>query len=233
MPLFHPALVFCGLDKLLSPLKLTHAPGDLRIPTHLGLVLPPISDLMQAIRFLSPRRQHVAGFGHFRFRSPVADDVSQMRVHRVRTCVRRSRVRGHGPFCPSSGLQSTVLSEDFLSCTDACIISVASARLRVAALHRHVGACSRCPSADAAPASSSVALAGPCGVSLRQSAAEPASRKGLGMAKVLCTVLRAFFVLQERLSISVPLDHVPGISHDLADALRRDANPSDLGFLPF
>ena len=65
------------------------------------------------------------------------------------------------------------------------------------------------------------------------SAAEPASRKGLGMAKGLCTVLRAVFVLQERLSISVPLDHVPGISHDLADALKRDANPSDLGFLPF
>ena len=51
------------------------------------------------------------------------------------------------------------------------------------------------------------------------------------MAKRLCTVLRAFFVLQERHRISVHIDHVQGTPNDVADALSRD-NPSDLGLLP-
>ena len=45
-------------------------------------------------------------------------------------------------------------------------------------------------------------------------------------------MLPAFFVIQERLRISVHIDHVPGISNDVADALSRDANLSDLDFSP-
>ena len=42
------------------------------------------------------------------------------------------------------------------------------------------------------------------------SASESASWKGLSMAVGLCSVLRSFFRLQERLCISVHIDHVPG-----------------------
>ena len=45
-------------------------------------------------------------------------------------------------------------------------------------------------------------------------------------------MLPAFFVIQERLRIFVHIDHVPGISNDVADALSRDANLSDLDFSP-
>ena len=56
--------------------------------------------------------------------------------------------------------------------------------------------------------------------------------KGLRMAKGFCAVLCEFFGLQERLRITVDIDHVPGSPNDVADAPNRDANPSDLGFLP-
>ena len=62
------------------------------------------------------------------------------------------------------------------------------------------------------------------------SASESASWKGLSTAKGLCSVLRSFIVLQEHLRISVHTDHVPGISNDVADALSRSSNPSDVGF---
>ncbi|OLQ09104.1 putative U6 snRNA-associated Sm-like protein LSm2 [Symbiodinium microadriaticum] len=52
------------------------------------------------------------------------------------------------------------------------------------------------------------------------------------MAKGFCAVLCEFFGLQERLRITVDIDHVPGSPNDVADAPNRDANPSDLGFLP-
>ena len=52
------------------------------------------------------------------------------------------------------------------------------------------------------------------------------------MAVGLCSVLRSFFLLQERLHISVHIDHIPGISNDVADSLSRGADPVSLGFSP-
>ena len=52
------------------------------------------------------------------------------------------------------------------------------------------------------------------------------------MAVGLCSVLRSFFRLQERLCISVHIDHVPGISNEVADALSRGTDPVSLGFSP-
>ena len=63
-------------------------------------------------------------------------------------------------------------------------------------------------------------------------ASESASWKGLSMAVGLCSVLRSFFALQEPLCISVHIDHVPGISNDVADSLSRWADPVSLGFSP-
>ena len=48
----------------------------------------------------------------------------------------------------------------------------------------------------------------------------------------LCSVLRSFLVLQARLRISVHIDHVPGISNDVADSLSRGTDPVSLGFSP-
>ena len=63
-------------------------------------------------------------------------------------------------------------------------------------------------------------------------AAESSSWKGLSMASGLCSVLRTFFVCQQRYRISVHIDHVPGIVNDIADALSRSADPAQLGFQP-
>ena len=63
-------------------------------------------------------------------------------------------------------------------------------------------------------------------------AAESSSWKGLSMASGLCSVLRTFFLLQQRYRISVHIDHVPGIVNDIADALSRSADPVNLGFQP-
>ena len=52
------------------------------------------------------------------------------------------------------------------------------------------------------------------------------------MAVGLCSVLRSFLVLQARLRISVHIDHVPGISNDVADSLSRGTDPVSLGFSP-
>ena len=74
----------------------------------------------------------------------------------------------------------------------------------------------------------------PCHAIFRSdnSAAESASWKGLSMALGLCSVLRAFFALQESLRISVHVDHVPGISNDVADGLSRGHDPASFGFSP-
>ena len=64
------------------------------------------------------------------------------------------------------------------------------------------------------------------------SAAESSSWKGLSMASGLCSVLRAFFLSQQRFRISVHIDHVPGVVNDVADALSRSKDPSSLGFTP-
>ena len=64
-------------------------------------------------------------------------------------------------------------------------------------------------------------------------AAESSSWKGLSMdsmASGLCSVLRSFFLLQQRCRISVHIDHVPGIVNDVADALSRSKDPEALGF---
>ncbi|OLP80697.1 hypothetical protein AK812_SmicGene38854 [Symbiodinium microadriaticum] len=61
-------------------------------------------------------------------------------------------------------------------------------------------------------------------------AAESSSWKGLSMASGLCSVLRSFFLLQQRCRISVHIDHVPGIVNDVADALSRSKDPVALGF---
>ena len=50
------------------------------------------------------------------------------------------------------------------------------------------------------------------------------------MAVGLCSVLRSFFLLQERLCISVHIDHIPGISNDIANSLSRGTDPASLGF---
>ena len=73
----------------------------------------------------------------------------------------------------------------------------------------------------------------PCHAVFRSdnAAAESASWKGLSMALGLCSVLRAFFALQENLRISVHVDHIPGISNDIADGLSRGQDPASLGFL--
>ena len=63
-------------------------------------------------------------------------------------------------------------------------------------------------------------------------AAESSSWKGLSMASGLCSVLRAFFLLQQRFRISVHIDHVPGVANDVADALSRSTDPAHLGFRP-
>ncbi|CAE7210243.1 unnamed protein product [Symbiodinium sp. CCMP2592] len=62
------------------------------------------------------------------------------------------------------------------------------------------------------------------------SAADAASWKGLSMAKGLCSVLRSFLLCQQARRISVYIDHVPGLSNDVADALSRSADPASLGF---
>ena len=74
----------------------------------------------------------------------------------------------------------------------------------------------------------------PCHAIFRSdnSAAESSSWKGLSMALGLCSVLRAFFSLQESLRISVHVDHVPGISNDTADGLSRGHDPASFGFSP-
>ena len=74
----------------------------------------------------------------------------------------------------------------------------------------------------------------PCHTVFRSdnSAAESASWKGLSMALGLCSVLRVFFALQESLRISVHVDHVPGISNDIADGLSRGHEPASFGFSP-
>ena len=63
-------------------------------------------------------------------------------------------------------------------------------------------------------------------------AAESSSWKGLSMGSGLCSVLRTFFLFQQRYRISVHIDHVPGIVNDIADALSRSADPAQLGFQP-
>ena len=63
-------------------------------------------------------------------------------------------------------------------------------------------------------------------------AAESSSWKALSMASGLCSVLRTFFLFQQRYRISVHIDHVPGIVNDVADALSRSADPAQLGFQP-
>ena len=50
------------------------------------------------------------------------------------------------------------------------------------------------------------------------------------MAVGLCSILRSFFVLQERLRMSVHIDHIPGISSHIADSLSRGTDPVSLGF---
>ncbi|CAE7223676.1 unnamed protein product [Symbiodinium natans] len=62
------------------------------------------------------------------------------------------------------------------------------------------------------------------------SASDAASWKGLSLAKGLCSLLRSFFLLQERQFISVHIDHVPGFKNDLADALSRAYDPTLIGF---
>ena len=64
------------------------------------------------------------------------------------------------------------------------------------------------------------------------SATDSASWKGLSLARGLSSLLRSFFLLQERQFISVHVDHVPGFRNDLADSLSRGYDPSLLGFLP-
>ena len=64
------------------------------------------------------------------------------------------------------------------------------------------------------------------------SAADSASWEGLSLARGLSSLLRSFFLLQERQFISVHVDHVPGFRNDLADSLSRGYDPSLLGFLP-
>eukprot|EP00439_Symbiodinium_sp_Y106_P079529 s644_g18.t1 len=51
------------------------------------------------------------------------------------------------------------------------------------------------------------------------SAADSASWKGLSMARGLCHILRSFLLCQQAHRISVYIDHVPGITNDVADAL--------------
>ena len=63
-------------------------------------------------------------------------------------------------------------------------------------------------------------------------AAESSSWKGLSMASGLCSVLRSFFLLQQRCRISIHIDHVPGIVNDTADALSRSTDPAKMGFKP-
>ena len=48
----------------------------------------------------------------------------------------------------------------------------------------------------------------------------------------VCSVLRSFFLLQQRCRISVHIDHVPGIVNDTADALSRSTDPAKMGFKP-
>ena len=57
------------------------------------------------------------------------------------------------------------------------------------------------------------------------SAADSASWKGLSMALGLCHILRSFLVCQQAHRISVHIDHVPGITNDVADALSRGSDP--------
>ena len=61
-------------------------------------------------------------------------------------------------------------------------------------------------------------------------AAESSSWKGFSMASGLCSVLRSFFLLQQRCRVSVHIDHVPGLVNDVADALSRATDPAKLGF---
>ena len=61
-------------------------------------------------------------------------------------------------------------------------------------------------------------------------AAESSSWKGLSMASGLCSVLRSFFLLQQRCRVSVHIDHVPGLVNEVADALSRATDPAKLGF---
>ena len=63
-------------------------------------------------------------------------------------------------------------------------------------------------------------------------AAESSSWKGLSMASGLCSVLRSFFLLQQRCRVSVHINHVPGLVNDVADALSRATDPAKLGFRP-
>ena len=67
-----------------------------------------------------------------------------------------------------------------------------------------------------------------CSFRCDNSAAESSSWKGLSMASGLCSVLRAFFLCQQRSRISVHIDHVPSIVNDVADALSRSAGPVHL-----
>ncbi|CAE7844594.1 unnamed protein product, partial [Symbiodinium necroappetens] len=53
-----------------------------------------------------------------------------------------------------------------------------------------------------------------CSFRCDNSAAESSSWKGLSMASGLCSVLRAFFLCQQRCRISVHIDHVPSIVND-------------------
>ena len=50
------------------------------------------------------------------------------------------------------------------------------------------------------------------------------------MASGLCSVLRSFFLLQQRCRVSVHIDHVPGLVNEVADALSRATDPAKLGF---
>ena len=62
------------------------------------------------------------------------------------------------------------------------------------------------------------------------SAADSASWKGLSMAQGLCHILSSFLLCQQARRISVYIDHVPGITNDVADALSRGSDPLSLGF---
>ena len=62
------------------------------------------------------------------------------------------------------------------------------------------------------------------------SATDAASWKGLSLATGMCSLLRSFFLLQERQYTSVHIDHVPGFKNDLADGLSRGYDAQLLGF---
>ena len=49
------------------------------------------------------------------------------------------------------------------------------------------------------------------------------------MAQGLCHILRSFLVCQQAHRISVYIDHVPGITNDMADSLSRGSDPLSLG----